>query len=221
MKRIPEPELMDEENQALAYARADFEEPNSNFVATYARHFGIPAGRMLDLGCGPADIPLRFTRRAAQLRVTAVDGSPAMIELAKQQLSQHEEAGSRVEPVCAILQELQLPGESYDAVISNSLLHHLHDPLPLWQSIRRYARPGAAVLIMDLCRPASQQQAQELIDTYAADEPEVLRKDFFNSLLAAFTPQEVEQQLAATGLTNLLITSASDRHWIVYGRIER
>lgn len=218
MQRIPEPELMDAEQQAIAYAQADFEEPNSRFVETFIEHFGPPQGRILDLGCGPADIPLRFARRAPQLQVTAVDGAPAMIEMARQALSQEPDAGKRIAPVCATLQELELPQASYDALISNSLLHHLHEPAPFWEGIRRYACPGAAVLIMDLARPESRDDAQAIVDTYAADEPEVLREDFFNSLLAAFTTQEVDSQLSAAGLQDLKVELASDRHWIVYGR---
>ena len=41
MKRILEPELMEDEVQVLAYARADFADSNSNFV----RHFTELAGR--------------------------------------------------------------------------------------------------------------------------------------------------------------------------------
>jgi SAM-dependent methyltransferase len=220
MQRIPEPELMDEQEQAIAYAEADFEEPNSRFVETFETLFGAPQGRMLDLGCGPADIPLRFVRRNPSLSVTAVDGSPAMIELAHRALQGYREAGSRLFPVCATLQELTLEQRCFDAVISNSLLHHLHEPQPFWASIGHYARAGAAVLIMDLSRPEGLNQAQTIINTYAADEPEVLRKDFYNSLLAAFTPQEVEAQLAQAGLEELKVEAASDRHWIAYGLIQ-
>jgi hypothetical protein len=51
--------------------------------------------------------------------------------------------------------------------------------------------PGAPVLVMDLMRPASPAAAEALVEQYAAGEPEVLRRDFYNSLLAAFEPGEV------------------------------
>jgi hypothetical protein len=62
MERIVEPELMDDEAQARAYAEADFEEPNARFVALYREFVGaLPAGAaVLDLGCGPGDITLRL-----------------------------------------------------------------------------------------------------------------------------------------------------------------
>jgi hypothetical protein len=39
MQRVPEPELMDEFEQARAYAFADFAEPNQLFVDAYAARF--------------------------------------------------------------------------------------------------------------------------------------------------------------------------------------
>jgi hypothetical protein len=46
-----------------------------------------------------------------------------------------------------------------------------------------------------------------------------LRRDFYNSLLAAFTEDEVAAQLAEMNLSRLLIDVIDDRHWVVSGRI--
>jgi hypothetical protein len=89
----------------------------------------------------------------------------------------------------------------------------------LWESVARLGAPGAAVQVMDLMRPASEQQAQELVDTYAADAPAILREDFYNSLLAAYRSEEVSDQLVQAGLDHLKIQTASDRHWIVSGTL--
>ncbi|MCG6936128.1 MAG: class I SAM-dependent methyltransferase, partial [Proteobacteria bacterium] len=64
MKRVPEPELMDEDAQARAYASANFEAPHSQFIELFRETFPdlSPAGMVLDLGCGPADITLRFAQ---------------------------------------------------------------------------------------------------------------------------------------------------------------
>ena len=71
---------------------------------------------------------------------------------------------------------------------------------------------------MDLLRPDTEGEARRLVDTYSADAPEILREDFYNSLLAAYTPWEVSEQLLAAGLDRLKIVIPSDRHWIVHGR---
>ena len=63
MKRIPEPELMDETAQAEAYAHADFDEPHNHCIELLKQALAdrLPAhGRALDLGCCAADISIRF-----------------------------------------------------------------------------------------------------------------------------------------------------------------
>src|SRR2546425_10639702 len=82
MERVLEPELMDDPAQALAYSRADFEKENQGFVDRFAEFYPeFKAGHVLDLGCGPADIPIRLARTLPQCRITGVDGSPPMIAL--------------------------------------------------------------------------------------------------------------------------------------------
>jgi 2-polyprenyl-3-methyl-5-hydroxy-6-metoxy-1,4-benzoquinol methylase len=118
----------------------------------------------------------------------------------------------------ARLPEQPPPAEAYDLVLSNSLLHHLPDPAILWQAVARWARLGAGVFVMDLLRPASPEAARALMEQYAAGEPEVLRHDFHHSLLAAYRPDEVREQLRQAGLEALDLLAVSDRHWIVFGR---
>ena len=109
------------------------------------------------------------------------------------------------------------PRERYELVFSNSLLHHLREPLVLWRCVARWAPPGSAVFVMDLLRPASRFAAQRLVKAYTAGEPEVLRRDFFNSLLAAYRVNEVQAQIVAAGLAQLDVQAVSDRHLIVWG----
>jgi hypothetical protein len=69
-------------------------------------------------------------------------------------------------------------------------------------------------------RPPSVVWAESLVAVYAADAPEVLRKDFRNSLFAAFEPQEVVAQLEEAGLSGLEVGLVSDRHLAVMGRLQ-
>ena len=80
MKRTPEPELMEDAAQARAYAEADFSEPHGRLLeALRERLPGLPArGAALDLGCGPADVTLRFAGAFPGWTVDGVDASAAM-----------------------------------------------------------------------------------------------------------------------------------------------
>ncbi len=212
---------MDDEEQARAYAEADFEESNSLFLTLYKEVFGdVPTGtHVLDLGCGPGDISIRFAREFSGCDVDAVDGSAAMLEFARKAIADEPGLADRVKFVRAVLPADPLPREYYDIMISNSLLHHLHEPGGLWQCIQQYAAPGARVQVMDLARCESTEQAAEKVATYAGDAPEVLQQDFYNSLLAAFTPAEVESQLATAGFDGFEVRTVSDRHLLATGRM--
>jgi cyclopropane fatty-acyl-phospholipid synthase-like methyltransferase len=217
--RVAEPELMDTVEQARAYAAADFSEPHQAFVTRFRDRFpDFVGGHVLDLGCGAADVTVRFARAYPAARVHGVDGAQAMLDEGRR-LVRQVGLGERI-----TLELLQLPspslgGAEYDAVISNSLLHHLAEPAVLWSSIEAAARPGAPVFVMDLHRPASTDAAQRLVDEYAADESPVLRDDFYRSLCAAYTPEEVQSQLVRSALPHLRVEVVGDRHLVVYGAI--
>ena len=218
MKRIPEPELMDDREQAIAYANADFEEPHENFVTLFQQAFPGHefTGVLLDLGCGPGDITRRVARRFPNVRIDAVDGAAAMLDEGRRLTTEPNES-SRIQYIHGLLPGCQLPQPHYDGIFSNSLLHHLGDPMVLWRAIQQHAKPGAPVFVMDLLRPDSKQTAQAMVEQYAADEPAILKEDFYNSLLAAFEIEEVRQQLTQCGLQHLRIAQVSDRHLTVSG----
>ncbi|MCP1673704.1 ubiquinone/menaquinone biosynthesis C-methylase UbiE [Natronocella acetinitrilica] len=219
MLRTPEPELMDDDRQAQAYAAADFDEPNEQFLSLWLLHFGEPHGRLLDVGCGPGDIMLRFARRWPALQIVGLDGAEAMLQHGRAALAQAPALAGRVSFIRDSVPGAALPDSAFDGLISNSLLHHLHEPTGFWDMLRRVGRPAAPVLVMDLFRPESPEDAAAIVDRYAVGEPEVLRTDFYNSLLAAFTPEEVSGQLAAAGLGDFTVERVSDRHMLVHGRL--
>ncbi len=220
MKRVAEAELMLDAQQARAYASADFEEPHSMFIDLLEQRLvDLPSsGVALDLGCGPGDISLRFLRAFARWRVDALDGSPAMLELGRQAAA-HAGLGAQLCFHEVLLPQESAPRPSYDLIFSNALLHHLEDPEALWSSACRWSGTDTLLFVMDLIRPESRGRVQELVDGYARNEPDVLRTDFYNSLLAAYRPSEVREQLRGASLSHLEIEVVSDRHFIVWGPI--
>lgn len=221
MKRILEPELMIAPEQALAYASADFAAPHGSYVILFANKFPrcSKSARVLDLGCGPCDVTIRFAKAKPGWRFDAVDGSPAMLKHAHMALSRERALSRRIRLIEGLIPGATIPKKTYDVIISSSFLHHLHDPQVLWRTIRQHSRRGTLVFIADLRRPTSRSRAREFERKYSGNEPEILRRDFFNSLLAAFTPAEVRRQLKSAGLAELKVEIISDRHLIVFGKI--
>lgn len=220
MERTPEPELMNEPEQARAYAEADFIESNTLFVDLFRRRFpDFCSGRLLDLGCGPADITLRLAAALPGVVIDGVDGAGEMLKFARDRLAQDLSLASRVTLIEGLIPGVELPVSQYEALVSNSLLHHLHDPDVLWRTISALAGPDAPVMIMDLFRPTDCERAASLVECYAHDAPPILQEDFYNSLLAAFTPHEVMEQLVRHDLESLQVETVSDRHLLISGRL--
>jgi 2-polyprenyl-3-methyl-5-hydroxy-6-metoxy-1,4-benzoquinol methylase len=218
MERVLEPEIMDDPVQARAYADADFDEENQAFVDLFRRYFPeVIEGHLLDLGCGPADIAIRLARALADCRITGVDASEPMIQIGQQAVDRAGLA-DRITLRCERFQSLTMDNH-FDAIISNSLLHHIKNPLKFWYAVTRLVKPGGCLLVMDLVRPESHEAAQAIVDRYASGEPPILRRDFYHSLCAAFTEDEVAAQLAEMNLTGVLIYVPDDRHWVAAGRL--
>ncbi|MFI3221661.1 MAG: class I SAM-dependent methyltransferase [Methylococcaceae bacterium] len=218
MKRVLEPELMIDEQQVKAYAEADFETPHQDFIQRLSAWVNEPqfSGTALDLGCGPSDISYRFAKAFPLSKLHAVDGSEPMLNVAVAALSSELE-----ERLCFILGRLPdviLPQSGYEIIFSNSLLHHLPDPQTLWQTVKNYARPGTRIIIMDLLRPANLAVAQNMVQDYTMNEPKILQRDFYHSLLAAFSLEEISTQLAKADL-KLQVEQISDRHVFITGVI--
>jgi trans-aconitate 2-methyltransferase len=220
MQRTPEPELMDGEEQALAYAAADFSAGDQALIERLLELFPQGLGEvLLDLGCGPGNISFLLARQFPGAQVVGVDGAAAMLHLAEQALAGEPALQQRLRFEQRCLPDPSLAG-GYSALVSNSLLHHLHDPQVLWQAVLQLASPGARVYVKDLRRPASPEAAIALQRRYLADAPPVLQRDYIASLHAAFTPEEVQQQLQEAGLADQLqVAALEDRYLEVWGQL--
>ena len=227
MQRQPEPELMDDQVQVQAYAEADFTAGDGLLVDLLASQLSPsaqqrPGFRIVDLGCGPGNISLRLTSRFPDARVTGIDGSFPMIQRARQRAqASNQDCDFRVIRIQDCLSGGKCPelrGRA-DVVISNSLLHHLHDPGVLWRATQHLAAPGCRILHRDLRRPLSMSIARDLQRRHLSTAPDVLIRDFLASLAAAFTPEEIVEQLEEAGLASLTVQEEGDRYLVVSGLV--
>ncbi len=216
MQRIPEPELMTGEDQAIAYANADFEEPHNHFITLLKEAVGgkLPeSGRAVDLGCGAADISIRLAKVYPSYHIDALDGAAAMLAEGEKALTESG-LSDRINLIDTYINESSLSDQNYDLIFSNSLLHHLHDPMVLWNAIKN-AKGAPAIFVMDLMRPDRDEMVESLVEEYAKNEPEILKRDFGNSLRAAFTLDEVKMQLSEAELEGFDVSIVTDRHLTV------
>ncbi|MCW7491388.1 methyltransferase domain-containing protein [Leptospira sp. 2 VSF19] len=222
MVRIPEPELMEDPIQVESYAQADFEMAHSFLIRKFQDRLPLKftPESILDLGCGPGDMSSRLFSQFPDSNFTFVDGSEFMLDLCKKRMGTltSKKRNQKMEFKKELVQDF-VPESPFDLVFSNSLLHHLHDPFEFWGAVQRSIHTDSFIFISDLMRPDSLNMADHLLERYANNEPDVLKKDFYNSLLAAYRIEEVKEMLEIVRLnTKLNLEPITDRHWICYSK---
>ena len=222
MQRISEPELMTTKEQVDAYAEADFSSGDARTVALVEQLLdetgSLPDNPLIvDLGCGPGNITFRLAALLPNAKVIGIDGSEPMLAVAKQR---SVDAPGDLQFIC-----LQLNGipahlnNSADLVVSNSLLHHLKDPELLWSVTQSISKPGCRVLHRDLRRPSTLAEVHDLQQQHLPKAPSILIQDFTASLVAAYTTDEVAEQLRRADTTLLRAWPEDDRYLVVSGLV--
>jgi ubiquinone/menaquinone biosynthesis C-methylase UbiE len=210
LDRVLEPEVMDDWQEATAYDAMDFSAVNRDFALT-AISLHPQAVRVLDIGTGTAQIPIMLCQEKSCYQVLAIDMAQSMLVLGRKNI---EAAGllQQIRLELADGKRLPYPNWEFDLVISNSLVHHLPDPLSFFQEVSRLVKPNGAVLIRDLLRPNSTAEIDQIVAAagdYGARQNQLFR----DSLAAAFTLDEIQSLVTKAEMTGYQLTQTSDRHW--------
>ncbi len=227
MKRTPEPELMQIPSQVRAYADADFSKSDSMVVKSlekYLKKVGRTLNQgdlILDMACGPGNIAERIAKNWPLVNVTGIDGSMEMLNEAEDKLSKNHTKNLSYELIeinSIATGEIHFPFKA-DVLVSNSALHHFHDPCRFWGALKKLGKTNCIHIHRDLIRPTSLEKAFELKEKHLSNSPEILQKDFFASLKASFTVDEVTQQLFNAGLSELEVFQVDELYFEIIGCI--
>jgi len=227
LPRTLEPEVMDTAEEAADYDAMDHSEVNRRFVddllavtdgsALSSRLDGHgDSVRILDVGTGTALIPIELFRRPISATVWAADLAAEMLILAEQNV---RDAGMHGRVLLEQVDAKTLPygdGE-FDIVMSNSIIHHIPEPVDSLREMIRVLSPGGLLFVRDLLRPESDTEVESLVETYAGNENEPSQQLFRQSLHAALTVDEIRQWLTDCGWRSDDVTQTSDRHWTIAG----
>ncbi len=222
LPRVLEPEAMNSAEEAADYDAMDHAAVNRLFVDDLLEFAQLEPAiweplDILDVGTGTAQIPIEFCRRPHPPRITGIDLSAEMIRLGRQNVMA---AGLQQRITLNQVDAKTLPYEpgSYDAVISNSIVHHIPQPQAVMAEMVRVLRPGGLLFVRDLLRPADEATVEQLVATYAADENDHQQQLFRQSLHASLTVEEVGEMLRVLSLPAEWAVQTSDRHWTIAGR---
>ncbi len=138
------------------------------FAKAYLRHEMVAA----DVGAGTGFMAAGLAPLVRQVHV--VDGSPAMLEVARKNLA----AFSNVEYHQADGQSLPFPDSSLDAVFANMYLHHCPDPLAAIGEMVRVLKPGGRLVITDADAHNYTWMKEEMADVWLGFERDQIRAWF-------------------------------------------
>lgn len=202
--RVPEPDLvMQSETQTESFARAGQEDGALAFLYLYhavqITSVLQPGDRVLDLACGPANQLLQVARLNPQVQFVGLDASPTMLQRAQHTLAQAHI--HNVELVPGDMTRLAHQDDaSLDGVICTMSLHHLPDTTALTttlREIRRVLKPQGRVYLVDFGR-LKLRSTQHFFANDLQQSPQ-FTEDYFNSLRAAFSVDELTAAVAVLG----------------------
>ncbi len=218
LPRVLEPEVMDSPEEARDYNEMDHSEVNRAFVADLLAFADVEdtedqgLGDVLDMGTGTALIPIELCQQHQHCRVIGIDLAIHMLELARYNI---EAAGliERIELARVDAKGMSYDDGLFDVVMSNSIIHHIPEPLSCLEQMVRVTRPGGVLFVRDLMRPYDDDTVQQLVHTYAGEENEHSRQMFDDSLRAALSLEEIRQWVEQLGFQPETVSATTDRHW--------
>jgi arsenite methyltransferase len=141
-------------------------------AAAIAKAYLHPEMTVADVGAGTGFIAAGLAPLVK--KVIALDGSSAMLEVARQNLAQF----TNVEFQTADGLALPLPDATLDAAFANMYLHHCPDPLAAIREMVRMLRPGGRLIITDMDTHTNEWLKTEMSDVWLGFEREQIRKWF-------------------------------------------
>ena len=211
LPRVLEPEFTDTQEEANEYDAMDHVAVNQKFVEDFLT-CSRPGNDILDLGTGTALIPVELCRQDSAVRVMASDAAVTMLELARYHI-EAEGLRQRIQLHHGDAKRLGFADEMFDAVVSNSLVHHIPDPRLVLAEIVRVTRPHGRIFVRDLVRPTDATGVERFVELYTGPSSKYAQQLFRQSLHAALTLAEVQGLVHSLGFDRTEVTMTSDRHW--------
>ncbi len=216
LSRILEPEVMDTAEEARDYDSMDHSHVNQLFVDDFLK-LHPKAIVALDVGTGTAQIPIALCQSHPTVRVVGIDLAKEMLAVGQRNVAKAA-LPARIELQLVDAKAMPFADGSFDAVISNSIVHHIPEPFAVFAEMTRVVTNGGVLFVRDLLRPSTSAELDWIVQTYAGDANAHQKKMFAESLHAALTLAEVREMVSRVGHDPAKVSQTSDRHWTWIGK---
>ena len=218
LHRILEPEVMDTLEEAFEYDSMDHSQVNEVFCSDFFAARNLNDGvQVLDVGTGTAQIPIAMCKRNSGLKITAIDLAESMLTLGNKNIQT-----ARLEDSITLVQvdskKMPYPDESFDQVVSNSIIHHIPNPVECFKEMIRVTKKDGLLFIRDLLRPFSLVELQNIVNLHAGDATPKQKQLFTDSLHASLSLAEVREMVKRFGFEAFTVIQSSNRHWTFTAR---
>jgi ubiquinone/menaquinone biosynthesis C-methylase UbiE len=218
LHRILEPEVMDTLEEAFEYDSMDHSQVNEVFCNDFFAARNLNDGvKILDVGTGTAQIPIAMCKRNSGLKITAIDLAESMLTLGNKNIQT-----ARLEDSITLVQvdskKMPYPDESFDQVVSNSIIHHIPNPVECFKEMIRVTKKDGLLFIRDLLRPFSLVELQNIVNLHAGDATPKQKQLFTDSLHASLSLAEVREMVKRFGFEAFTVIQSSNRHWTFTAR---
>lgn len=148
-------------------------EPGGGWQALAA---GMAAGfsgkTVADLGCGEGVLTLLLARFVD--KVVAFDQSEKMLKLVEEK-AKEQALAEKVDVQKCILEKLNLPADSYDAIFLSQSLHHTSNPDKVVAVCAHALRANGKLIILDLVRHEHEWAREQWADQWLGFDPLEIR----------------------------------------------
>ena len=97
---------------------------------------------ILDIGTGTARIPIEFCRQSALGKVIGIDLAEEMLKLGQVNIDR-EGLGARIKLERIDAKRMPYPTGTFQAIMSNSIVHHIPEPRAMFAELVRVSRQGS------------------------------------------------------------------------------
>ena len=186
MKRVPEPEIMDDLAEVVAYDELVSDIQGEILDRCFAKSLANlqhsdthDRYRLLDVCTGPARIPVFLTQLTDRYDICAMDISKNMIDVAVKNKQLNSASYHLVQ---ADAHHLPFPDGHFDVASCHASLHHFKDAVPVLKEINRVTKPKGSIMIRDLRRPVNMMVLRLYLMIFGAQYNQTQKKLYNDSL---------------------------------------